>query len=105
MHTIVRKQDATSRKISAHKTVYNLITKDISPTVSFAVIETDHCNMPITAEYDYIYFVIQGAMTLTFEKEKLTLHPGDSCYITKGETYGMIGTFRTAVVNQPAFGT
>lgn len=105
MYKIVRKSEAKIRKVAENKTAYNLITKEHTPKVSLAVIEGKNYKDIIMAEYNWIYFVIDGVMTLKFGNEKYSLEPGDSCYVTKGQKYEMSGTFKSVIVSQPAFGT
>lgn len=105
MHKLITRQDAIPRKIAENKTAYNYISKEISPGVSFAVIEGTNYNAPVTAAQNWIYFMVDGDMTLRFKDEVITLHEDDACLVTKGEQYQMIGTYKAVIVCQPAFGT
>ena len=104
MYKIVRKSEASVRQIAHNKTVSNLITKEVSPAVSFAVISATDYNEKETTPYGRIYFVLSGELKLTFDGHMHTLHKGDSCFIGKGTQYEMQETFEAAVINQPAFG-
>jgi mannose-6-phosphate isomerase-like protein (cupin superfamily) len=105
MFKVVRKQDATLRKIADNKTAANYITKDTSPTVSLATIDATNYYENEVAEYNRIYFVLDGKLTLQFDDEEFVLLPEDTCFVEKGTTYIMKGTFKAAIINQPAFGT
>lgn len=105
MYRVVRRPEALVRKIAENKVAVNYITKDISQEVSLAIIEaTDYYEKETTA-YNRIYYVLDGTLVLVFNGEEMSLHVGDTCFIEKGMTYEMKGTFEVVVVNQPAFGT
>jgi ethanolamine utilization protein EutQ (cupin superfamily) len=105
MYKIVRESEGAIRQIADTYKASNFITKDISPNVSLAVTEaTNHHEVETTA-YDRIYFVLEGAVNLTFDGDAVRLEPADSCFIGKDTTYEIAGTFRTIIVNQPAFGS
>lgn len=103
MYKIVRESEGSIRQIAPNKTANNLITKDISPNISFATTEaTDYYEKEKTT-YDRIYYVLEGELELSFDSEANTLQKGDACFIGKGTTYEMRGTFKAVTVNQPAF--
>src|SRR5688500_12491123 len=102
MIKVVRQSEATVRQVAENKTAYNFITKDITPEVSLTVIEGKNYNAPITAEQNWIYYVIDGEMLLEFNENNVKLSTGDACYITKGEHYLMRGTYKSIIVCQPA---
>lgn len=104
MYRIIKKDEGLIRKITDNKTAINLISKEITPNVSLALLEADNFNEEETTQYDRIYFVTEGKLTLTFGPHSNELVSGDSCFILKGTTYNMSGTFKTLVINQPAFG-
>lgn len=105
MYKIIRQSEGILRQIAETYKATNLITKDISPGVSLAVTEANSHHEVETTEYDRIYFVLEGAIELVFDGNAVQLKPGDSCFIGKGTTYEVGGTFRAVIVNQPAFGT
>lgn len=105
MYKIVRKSEAIIRKIANNKTAYNYITKEFSPGVSLAVIEGINYDSPIIAEQNWIYFILEGEMKLEFKEKQVSLKEGDVCYVSRGEQYRMIGTYRAIIVCQPAFGS
>jgi mannose-6-phosphate isomerase-like protein (cupin superfamily) len=105
MYKVVRSSEGMVRQIAETYRATNLITKDISPNVSLAVTEaSNHHETEITL-YDRLYLVLEGAVELTFDSETVQLKPGDSCFIGKDTEYEISGTFKTVIVNQPAFGT
>lgn len=102
---VVKNGEAVVRKISNNKKAYKFITKDISPSVSLARIETDKFEGEIEITQNFIYYVLEGQLTLKFGDEEVVLNPNDSCFVPKDSTYIMRGTFKVIVVSQPAFGT
>lgn len=105
MYKVVKQHEGTIRPVADNKTANNLITREISPAVSLAVINATDYHDTVTADYNWIYYVVEGMMILQFGNDTYALQPGDSCYVAKGEKYNMMGTFKTVVVSQPAFGT
>lgn len=105
MYKVVKKSEGTVRKIGDNKTALNLITRSITPDVSLVVIEAKDYHEIETTPYSRIYYVTEGELTLSFDKNEQTLNTGDACFIDKGTTYEMSGTFIALTINQPAFGT
>jgi len=105
MYKVIKKSEASLRIITENKRSLNFITKNINPEVSLAITEGEKYFEEEIAKYNRIYFVLEGQLILTFDKEKIILEINDCCYIDKGTKYTMSGTFKTIVVNQPAFGT
>lgn len=104
MHRVIKASEGTIRRISENKTANNLITKEISPNVSLAVIEaTDYYEKEL-CKYDRIYYVFEGELHINSDGTKSTLHIGDTCFIANGTTYEMHDTFKALTINQPAFG-
>lgn len=105
MFKIVRASDAISRQIAETYKANNFITKDISPNVSLAVNEaTNHQEAEYT-KYDRIYYVIEGEIEFDFGGEIVSVKAGDSCFVSRDTEYKFGGTFKSVVINQPAFGT
>jgi len=105
MYKTVRKLESTPRKISDKAQARNYITKDISPTVSLAVLEGNNCSEKVFTAYNRIYYVFEGTLKLSFGSEKILLKEGDSFFVSSNTDYLLAGTFKTVVVNEPAFGT
>ncbi|MDP2926944.1 MAG: hypothetical protein Q8N65_02310 [bacterium] len=105
MYKLVRKSEAIFRKIADNKFATNYITKDISPNVSLATLEGKDYQEETITEYNRIYYVLNGELVLAFDSEKISLEEGDTCFISKDTKYGISGTFKAIVINQPAFGT
>ena len=105
MYKIVKASEAIVRQIADNKTASNLITKDITNDLSLATTRADDYYEKETAEYNRIYFILEGEMELTIDGDKQVISIGDACYISKGTTYEMHGTFNAVTVNQPAFGS
>lgn len=105
MFKIVKSSEGIVRQIAENKTANNLITKDISPGLSFATTEATNYHEQETTPYNRIYYVLEGELELTIDGETSTLEKGDTCFIGKNTSYEMRGTFKAVTVNQPAFGT
>ena len=105
MYKVVKKSQASTRIINENKKAVNYITKDISKYLSFALLEATDCQEEEKTLYNRIYFALEGSLVLTFGEEVETLEIGDSCYIEMDTSYTITGTFKAAVINQPAFGT
>ena len=105
MYKVVRQSESALRKIADNKISLNFITKEFSPNVSLAITEGKNYKEEEIAKYNRIYFVLDGALMLIFGMDKVFLKKYDSCFISKGTKYIMSGTFKTIVVNQPAFGS
>lgn len=105
MYKVVRESEGTVRQIASNKIANNLISKDVSPNISFATTEATEYYEKETAQYDRIYYVLEGVLEITIGREKSTLQVGDACFISKDTTYEMRGSFKVVAVNQPAFGS
>jgi ethanolamine utilization protein EutQ (cupin superfamily) len=104
MHKIVRESEGVVRQISPNKIANNLISKDISPNVSFATTKATDYYEEETTPYDRIYYVLDGVLSLTIDGDTNNLQKGDACFIGRNTSYEMRGTFNAVTVNQPAFG-
>jgi ethanolamine utilization protein EutQ (cupin superfamily) len=105
MYKVVRESEGVVRQIAPNKTANNLITKDVSPGLSFATTEATDYYEKETTLYDRIYYVLDGNLDLTIDGETTNLQKGDTCFISNNTTYEMRGTFKAVTVNQPAFGS
>lgn len=104
-YKVIKLEEAEIRKIAPNKTAYNLITKDINPHISLALIEADNFKGTDKTLYNRIYYVIEGKLTLKFDDKTVILQKGDSCFVEEGTSFSMEGTFKVLNINQPAFGT
>ena len=102
---VVKGNEATVRKIADNKRAYKFITKEISPGVSVARVEAEKFEGKNEITQNFIYYVLEGQLTLKFSDEEVVLNPNDSCFVPKNSIYIMSGTFKAIVVSQPAFGT
>jgi ethanolamine utilization protein EutQ (cupin superfamily) len=105
MHRFIPKKDAALRQIAPNKTALNYVTKDMSGALSFAVTEGTNFSETEVCEYDRVYFVLEGELTLEADGETSLLRSEDACFIGRGTEYVMSGTFRAVVANSPAFGS
>lgn len=105
MYKVVKKSEGKIRKIADNKIAVNYITKDVSESVSLAVTEATNYIEDQHAKYNRIYYVLEGTLVLAFGNETVELNRDDACFVSKGITYQMKGSFKAIIVNQPAFGT
>jgi ethanolamine utilization protein EutQ (cupin superfamily) len=105
MYKVVRESEGTVRQIAPNKTANNLITKEVSPGVSFATTEAIDYYEKETTSYDRIYYILEGNLALTIDGETTYLQKSDACFISNNTTYEMQGTFKAITINQPAFGS
>jgi len=105
MYKIVRKNEVKVRQITPNKTADNYITKETTPTFSFATTRGDNYYEKIKVGYSRLYFVLEGELVLTFNGKEERLEKDDVIYIEKDTEYEMNGTFNAVVINEPAFGT
>lgn len=105
MITVVQKSEARVRQIASTYKATNFITKDITSSVSLAFNEAEHHLETETTDYDRIYYVIEGILSIKANSETYTVSTGDACFVSAHTTYDFSGSFKAVVVNQPAFGS
>jgi len=105
MFKVVRKQEGVVRKIADNKIATNYITKEITKDFSLATTEAQDYYEKVETTYSRIYYVLSGELILKFGSEEQKLHEGDTCFVEKGTSYEMLGSFKAVIINQPAFGT
>jgi len=103
MFKIIRKKDALVRKIATNKSATDYITRELSKDVSLTVLKATNYTSEFTPAQDFIYFVLNGTLRLSFNSKEVELSKDDVCFVTKGTSYIMKGTFEAIVVSQPAF--
>ena len=104
MYRVVKQSEGSVRKVADNKTVVNLITKEITEAFSLAVIEAQDYSEEETTTYNRAYYILEGNLEIISDGIAQTLQEGDSCFINENTTYKMQGTFKTIVINQPAYG-
>lgn len=104
MYKIVKQSDARVRDIFPNYSATNFITNDISPDVSLAITDATDFEDTTTTKENRIYYLLEGSLELIIDGSEVRLEPGDSCFISENITYTMKGTFKSVVVNSPAFG-
>lgn len=104
MYALIKKADTVVRNIFPNYSATNFITKDISPDISFAVTDANDFEDTTTTKENRIYYLLEGSLELIIDKDEIRLEPGDSCFISENTTYTMKGTFKSVIINSPAFG-
>lgn len=103
---IIRRQSGMARKISKTYKVINFLTKEQSKNLSFAMSEAkNHSEITKNIKSDRIYYVLSRKLILKEGKRKLIAKKGDLVFIPKNTKYYFGGTFKTILINSPAFNT
>ena len=97
---VIKKSETPVKKISDDKMSLNEIV-DIDEKVSLNVTEAVDYNERTTAEYSRIYYIYDGLMQLSINNRELELGKGDACFVEKGMTFALKGTFKVITVSQP----
>ncbi len=105
MYRIIKKSNCPIHQVDATQSALNYINKELSPTVSLIVVTNTNSDKEYLADYQRIYYVLSGTMTLKIGEETKQLTEGDACFIQKGTSYQASGTYTVVVVNQPAYGS
>jgi ethanolamine utilization protein EutQ (cupin superfamily) len=105
MHKVIRKSEAKERRVGETKSVFDYITKEISPAVSFVVVKNAGNWGEVVSKYDRVYFVLEGSLTLKFQDEEVVLESWDSCFVDKDEKFNFSGDCQVIIVDSPAHGS
>lgn len=98
---IIRKEEGVKRKINENYEITNFLTKDNSKDVSFAISDAkNHKETTKNVKSERIYFVLEGKIIINKE---LIAEKGDLVFIPKNTEYSFEGTFKTILINSPAF--
>lgn len=101
---LIKNNEAIPRKISDSYEIKNFVTKDFSNKVSLAVSNAkEHFETTKNKKSDRIYYVLEGKLKISFEGTELIAYAGDVIFIPANTEYKFKGTFRTILVNSPAF--
>jgi ethanolamine utilization protein EutQ (cupin superfamily) len=102
MVKLIKKEEGKIRIISENYQVNNFITKEISEKVSVAISEGNNYQKTTkNIESDRVYYVLEGKLIVNND---LIAEEGDFIFVPKGEEYTFSGTFKTILINSPAFG-
>ena len=104
MIKLIKKEEVEARKISNSYTVFNLLTKEVSKKVSVAVSEAEnHSEITKNVRSDRVYYVLEGQLTVVQGSDVYVANPGDIIFIEANNPYHFKGTFKTILINVPAF--
>ena len=104
MYKHIKSSATTNRSITADKTAHDYVTKTDCGDASLTMIINRGNFGEVNAEYNYIYFVIEGSLHLRFRDKEIEILENDACFVTVGEKYNFSGDCKVLVFNQPAFG-
>ncbi|OGK18142.1 hypothetical protein A3D80_02680 [Candidatus Roizmanbacteria bacterium RIFCSPHIGHO2_02_FULL_40_13b] len=93
MYKVVKGTDGTVRKIDDHMHAFDFMFLT-------RLEAADYFGKHI-APTDIVYYVLNGVLEITFDKTTLQCVSGDSCFISKGETYILSGTFQVLSICSP----
>ena len=106
MYKIIRKLEAKERSVGATKSVFDYVTKEISPLISFVIVKNSGDWGEVISKYSRVYFVLKGTLKLKFaDSEEVSLGPWDSCFVDKGEKFNFAGDCQVITVDSPAHGS
>ena len=100
MFMVLRKSDTGTKKITEGKKPLSEIV-NIDVKVSLDVIEVKDYREKITAAYNRIYYIAAGSMELFIRDREILLQKGDACFVEKGTTLELAGTFEVIIIGQP----
>jgi len=101
---IIKKGEGIKRKINETYEIINLLTKDDSKDLSFAISSAkNHRETTKNIKSDRIYYVLEGKLIVKQEDKEFVAEKGDLIYIPKKTEYGFEGTFKAILINSPAF--
>jgi ethanolamine utilization protein EutQ (cupin superfamily) len=103
MIKIIKNKEGTKREVSPTYIINNLLTKELSSNVSLVEgTSKNHREITKGINNDRIYYILKGKMII-LGKENISVEEGDVLFISKGTEYEFEGTFKTIIVNVPAF--
>jgi len=101
---IIKNNEGIKRKINEYYKVTNLLTKENSEKVSFAIGDAkNHYETTKNIKSDRIYYVLEGKIIVKKENKEFVAEKGDLIFIPKNTEYHFEGTFETILINSPAF--
>ena len=104
MIKLIRNEEAKERKISDSYTVFNLLTKETSKKVSFALAEAkNHSEITKNVKSDRVYYVLEGQLIVSDGSNIYIANPGDLIFIEANTPYHFKGSFKAILINVPAF--
>jgi mannose-6-phosphate isomerase class I len=100
MYIVVRKSQKGIKKISDEKKQLNEIVP-IDQRISLDVAEVVDHHEKTKAAYNRIYYVSDGQMQIYFNNQHINLEKGDACFVEKGMSFELKGTFSVIIVSHP----
>jgi ethanolamine utilization protein EutQ (cupin superfamily) len=93
-------QNGSIRKVSESYAILNLLTAQESENVSVAIGTATNHNETTSTSSERVYFILEGEMTIN---DEILAKQGEVIYIPKHTEYSFKGTFKTLIINVPAF--
>ncbi len=101
---IIKNEEGIKRKINETYEITNFLTKEDSKEISFAISDSkNHRETTKNVKSGRIYFVLEGKLIVKQENKEFVAEKGDLIFIPKNTEYSFEGTFKTILINSPAF--
>lgn len=103
---LVKNDDGNVRNHNDSYSIKNYLTKDFSENFSLAVSELIDGEHELTKSVasDRIYYFIEANATFIVEGNEMNILSGDVLFIEKNTEYSFSGSFKSVLINIPAFG-
>lgn len=101
---LIKQEIAKKRKISESYQVDNFLTRNLCENISLAISEAkNHSETTKNICSDRIYYVLEGKLIVKGDNKEFVAETGDAIFIPKNTEYHFEGSFKTVLVNSPAF--
>lgn len=100
MFMMVKNASNSIKKITDDKKTLEEIV-DLDDKLNLNVAEATDYREKTTAAYNRVYYIYDGVMDLHVNNQELQLHKGDACFVEKGTTFELVGSFSVIIVSQP----
>lgn len=100
MFTVIRNTMQSVSNISDEKNSLN-DSINLDEKISLNVVEATDYHEKTKSAYNRIYYVSDGLIKLLINGQEIFLQKGDACFIEKGMTFELSGTFSVIIVSHP----
>lgn len=101
---LIKKKEGIKRAISKTYKVINLLTREDSKNISFAISKAkNHFEITKNIRSDRIYYILEGKLIVKQNNREFVAQGGEILFIPKNTKYQFEGTFKAILINSPAF--
>ncbi|MDD5182121.1 MAG: cupin domain-containing protein [Candidatus Nanoarchaeia archaeon] len=101
---LIKANEGVTRNINKTYKVTNFLTKNSSDDISVAISEAiKHSETTKNSVSNRVYYVLEGKLIIKKQGKTFIAEPGDVVFIPKSTDYHFEGTFKTILINSPAF--